>query len=386
MKKNLHKIILIAFFFAIITIIPVVSLITMPREEFAFSENENRYLARFPRFNAASFESTEFMKGFEDWANDRVFGREAWIKLKNNTERALGKLETDGVFIADNRMLQTWRDDYNEVSAARNLEAMNAFAARHSEVPMYFMLVPTSVEIYRDTLPASAPIGSQREFIRNCYDTLTELVSIDLLPLMEEHRDRYIYYRTDHHWTAVGSYIAYTAAAHALGFTPLELNRFNVESASNSFLGTLHSKTLDNSVTPDIIKIYTLSASEIDPEVSVTINDGLTETQHSSLYFREFLDVKDKYSVYLSSPAPVVRIESELGGASRSLLVIKDSFAHSLVPFLAKNFSEITMVDMRFINRHYSEVFDVSEFDAVLFVYNVITFSEDTHLVKLGRE
>ncbi|MCL2698070.1 MAG: DHHW family protein [Oscillospiraceae bacterium] len=383
--KNLYKIIMIVFFFAIITIIPVVSLLTMPREEFAFSENENRYLARFPRFSAAGFESTEFMKGFEDWANDRVFGREVWIRLKNNTERLLGKLETSGVYIADGRMLQAWRDDsYNDASVNRNLEAVNTFAARHGDIPMYFMLAPTSVEVYRDSLPVSAPVGSQKEFIKYCYDRLTELTNIDVLSLMDEHAGKYIYYRTDHHWAAEGSYIAYTAAAHAMGFTPLELSRFSVENVSNSFLGTLHSKTLYNSITPDIIKIYTLS--EGDPDVSVTINDGLSETMHGSLYFREYLDVKDKYSVYLSAPVPVVRIESDLSGMPRRLLVIKDSFAHSLVPFLAKNFSEITMADMRFINQHYSEVFDVSEFDAVLFVYNVITFSEDTHLVKLGRE
>ncbi|MCL2636895.1 MAG: DHHW family protein [Oscillospiraceae bacterium] len=381
--KNLHKIIMIIFFFAVITIIPIVSLITMPREEFAFSENENRYLARFPQFNAETFENTQFMKGFEDWANDRVFGREAWIQLKNNTERLLGKLEIDGVYIAENRMLQAW-NEYNAASVNRNLEAVNAFAERHAEVPMYFMLVPTSIEIYRDFLPASAPIGSQREFIKNTYETLSELNHVDALSLMEEHADRYIYYRTDHHWTAEGSYIAYTAAAHALGFTPIELNRFNVENANNSFLGTLHSKTLNNSVTPDIIKLYTLSEGE--PEVTMIINDGISETQFDSLYFRDYLETKDKYSVYLSSPVPVVQIESNLGGAGRSLLVIKDSFAHSLVPFLAKNFSSITMVDMRFINQHYSEVFNVSEFDAVLFVYNVITFAEDTHLVKLGRE
>jgi len=354
----------------------------MPREEFAFSENENRYLARFPRFSAASFESTDFMKGFEDWANDRVFGREMWIKMKNNTERMLGKLETDGVYITDNRMLQTW-SEFNETSVNRNLEAMNAFAARHEEIPMYFMLVPTAIEIYRDSLPQSAPIGSQREFIRYCYETLTELTTIDILPLFEEHRDRYIYYRTDHHWTSTGSYIAYTAAASALGFTPLELNRFNVENANNSFLGTLHSRTLNDSVTPDIIKIYTLSENE--PVVFVTVNTGINEETHGSLYFREYLETKDKYSTYLGSPVPIVNISTNLAGAGRNLLVIKDSYAHSLIPFLAKNFSEITMVDMRFINLHYSEVFDVSEFDAVLFCYNVITFSEDEHLIKLGR-
>jgi hypothetical protein len=369
-------------FFAIITIIPAVSLFTMPREEFAFSETENRYLAQFPKFTMDSVLDTRFMHGFEDWANDRVFGRESWIRLKNSTERLLGKLEFDGVYTADGRMLQTWRD-FNETSVNRNLEAMNNFALRHSEVPVYFMLIPTAIEIYRDSLPESAPIGSQKDFIRHCYDMLPEISGIDMLPLMHEHSDSYIYYRTDHHQTSSGSYIAYTAAANAMGFTPLELNRFNVENASNSFLGTLYSRTLDNSITPDIVKIYTLAGG--DPEVSVIINDGISETIHDSLYFREYLDVKDKYSVFLGSPVPVVTINSDLGGSERRLLVFKDSYAHSLVPFLAKNFSEITMVDMRFINMRYSELFDVDEYDAVLFLYNVITFSEDEHLMKLAR-
>jgi len=380
--KNLHKIIMIVFFFAVITIIPIVSLITMPREEFAFSENENRYLARLPQLSLANVVDTSFMKGFEDWANDRVFGREGWIKFKNNTERLLGKLETDWVYITDNRMMQTW-NDYNETSLSRNLEAINAFTARHNETPVYFMLVPTAIEVYRDTLPVSAPIGSQKDFIKHCYDELPELTPIDLLPLMEEHRDRYIYYRTDHHWASEGAYLAYTAAASVIGFTPLELNRFNAESASTSFRGTLHSRTLNNRITPDIIKIYTLSEGE--PEVTVKINDGASVTEYDSLYFREYLEVKDKYSTFLGSQVPIVEISSDIAGSGRSLLIIKDSYAHSLAPFLAKSFSEITMVDMRFINVHYSEIFDVEDFDAVLFVYNVITFSEDTHLMKLGR-
>jgi hypothetical protein len=354
----------------------------MPREEFAFSENENRYLSRFPRFNSDSVLDTSFMHGFDEWASDRVFGRESWIRLKNNTERLLGRLEIGGTYTADGRIMQAW-SDFNQASVNRNLTAMNAFASRYGEVPVYFMLVPTSIEIYRDTLPESAPIASQKDFIRSCYDVLDELISIDVLPLMHEYSNSYIYCRTDHHWTSKGSYIAYTAAASAMGFTPLELSRFNVENASNSFRGTLYSRTLDNSITPDIIKLYTLA--EGDPEVTVIINDGISESTYDSLYFREKLDVKDKYSTFLGSPVPVVEISSSLSGAPRRLLVIKDSYAHSLIPFLAKNFSEITMVDMRFINMRYSELFDVNDYDAVLFLYNVVTFSEDEHLVKLGR-
>jgi len=379
--KNLHKKIMLFIFFLIIGLVPLLSLLTMPREQFAFSENENRYLTRFPQFSAANVESTSFMKGFDDWANDRVIGRESFIRLKNRTDRLLGKTEIGGVFITDERMMQVW-SGFDEALAGANLTAVNDFAVRHSGVPVYFMLAPTSQEIYRDTLPNSAPIGSQRDFIRYCYDTLGDVNTVDVLPILEENANRYIYYRTDHHWTSLGAYIGYTAAISAMGFTPWSLSNFDVENASNSFLGTLYSKTLDRGITPDTISIYTLSDG--DPEVHVTINSGVETEYRNSLYFREFLGVKDKYSVFLGTNAPIIEVESHLRAIERSLLVFKDSYAHSLIPFLAKNYSHITVADMRYINTGYDALFDVDEYDAVLFVYNVITFSEDTNLVKLN--
>jgi hypothetical protein len=373
---------MIAIFFAVIGLIPLLSLLTMPREEPAFSENENRYLARFPRWSFDRFQDRKLMEDFEDWANDRVFMRENWMTLMNRIERLLGKTEIEGVYITDERMVQAWRG-YNEAAVSRNLAAMNAFAERHSEnTPVYFMLAPTAQEIYRDTLPASAPLASQRDFIKYCHEQLPALTPVEILPDFERNSERYLYYRTDHHWTSLGAYISYVAAGNTMGFTPLELNRFRAESASNSFLGTLFSLTLDRSVNPDVISIYTLT--EGDPDVTVSVHSGTEITTHDSLYFREYLDVKDKYSVFLGTNAPIVEIDTDLGGVDKRLLIFKDSFAHSLIPFLAKNYSHITVADMRFINVDYNTFFDVADFDAVLFMYNVITFSEDTNIVKLN--
>ncbi|MCL2018462.1 MAG: DHHW family protein [Oscillospiraceae bacterium] len=381
--KNFHKIIISVFFFFVIAFIPIISLITMPRERLAFSENENRYLARFPLLSFDRVVDASFMKGFEDWANDRVFGRESWIKLKHASERTIGKLEIGGTYTADNRIMQAW-NEYNEASVNRNLAAMNAFAKRHGDVPVYLMIAPSSIEIYRDSLPRSVPVGSQKDFIKYCYDELTELTSVDVLYLMEEFSDGYIYYRTDHHWTSEGAYIAYTALGGAMNFTPLGLNSFDVENASNSFRGTLFSRTLDEKITPDIIKFYTLYDG--DPDVLLKVNNGMDVSEHDSLYFREYLEVKDKYSAFLGTQVPVVNIYTDIPGSSKRLLIFKDSYAHSLVPFLTKNFNEITMVDLRFINTRYSDVINVDKYDAVLFIYNAITFSEDTNLIKLGRE
>ncbi|MCL2108814.1 MAG: DHHW family protein [Oscillospiraceae bacterium] len=379
--NNLHKKLSAAFFFAFIGLIPVISLIVMPKEAVVFSEIENRYLARFPQLSVETVLNNEFMKGFEDWADDRVVGRVEWIKLRNNLELALNKTEISGVFITDERLMQIWaKPDYDSID--KTLNAVNSFAERHSETPVYFMLAPTSLGIYADTLPPSAPVNSQRDFIKYCYEYLAEVTPIDVATPLEEHREHYIYYRTDHHMTSLGSYISYTAAAPILGERPLEMGRFNIENVSNSFLGTLYSLTLNDRVTPDVISVYTLSDG--DPAVTVTKNDGPEVEAHPGLYFEEFLEVKDKYSYFLGPNSPLVEITSDSATTEKRLLLFKDSYAHSLVPFLAKNYKHITMVDMRYINSSYRRLFNVEDYDAVLFVYNVITFSEDTGLLKLN--
>jgi len=376
----MHKKLMTVIFFLILFLIPIISLIMMSEEESVFSENENRYLAGFPRYTFDRIMEGEFTVGFENWANDRVFGRINWIKFKNKIELTLGKTEISGVFITDERMVQAWKD-YDAKAVSKNLDAMNQFAERH-DVPVYFMLAPTSQEIYRSTLPDGAPAGSQKDFIKYCYDYLSDITPIDVLPVLDENSERYIYYRTDHHWTSLGAYIAYSSAAPAMGFTPLDMGRFNIEHASSSFQGTLYSKTLNSNITSDIIDIYTLSEGE--PEVTVKVDGGNSNDEYQSLYFREYIDAKDKYSTYLGIIAPVVEIKPVSGGSGKRLLIFKDSYAHCLIPFLAKNYSEITMVDMRNINMDYNGLVNISDYDQVLFMYNVITFSEDRNLTKLN--
>ena len=101
------------------------------------------------------------------------------------------------------------------------------------------------------------------------------------------------------------------------------------------------------------------------------------------MYFREFLDVKDKYSSFLGQNSPIVTIESENAKSDKSLLVIKDSYAHSLVPFLAKEYSKVTMLDLRYINVDFQMYVPLEDYDQVLFMYNVITLSEDSNIFKL---
>ncbi len=156
---------------------------------------------------------------------------------------------------------------------------------------------------------------------------------------------------------------------------------FNIEAAINDFRGTLYSKTLDDSVTPDTIDYYVLADGE--PNVKLTSINGADVKKYDSLYVREYLDVKDKYSGFTGPNVPIVTIETDVD-TDKTLLIIKDSYAHSLVPFLSKHYKKITMVDMRYINTDLNRFVKLDDYSQVLFMFNVISFAEDNGLTKLG--
>ena len=115
-------------------------------------------------------------------------------------------------------------------------------------------------------------------------------------------------------------------------------------------------------------------------------NANSPEPVNESLYFAEYLEKKDKYPYFLGENKPIVNVYTHLAGenANKKLLIFKDSYANSLIPFFAKHYSEITAVDMRLLNSSYGGQVNVEDYDAVLFMYNVVTFSEDDRIVRLN--
>lgn len=389
--KNLHKKIMIVLFALFMLAMPILTLVFLSPEKQPFSENENRYLAQFPKFSFESYKNKKFMEGFDDWISDRFVGREQWIEFKNSSDRAIGKTEINGVFIENDMMMEAWKS-YDHTIYDKNLKAINKFAENHENIPIYFMLVPNAQEIYKNNLPAFAPVENQKKFIDNFYSDLSGFEgTVDVYSaLKEKSEDSYIYYRTDHHWTSFGAFLAYQAAAPVLGYESYPYSAFEIEHASHDFRGTLFSKTLDFNVTPDIIDYYTVAKGE--PEVKVSVYDKpdnstgkIIYKNYDSMYFRDFLDVKDKYSSFLGQNSPLVTVENPSAKSEKSLLVIKDSYAHSLVPFLSKEYKKVTMIDLRYINADFQIIAPLEDYDQLLFMYNVITFSQDDrHIIKLN--
>lgn len=379
-----------------------VSIITaaLPKQE--RSDNENRTLAKMPTIvNSSRWEKADsfddyikavkwqyinnregkaFKDDFEKYFCDHMVGRELWVKSSNTLSRLSGKREINGVYTVGDQLVQTFKG-YDENTVNASIKAMNAFAARFPDIPMYLMLAPTSQEVFGSKIPAYTGLMSEKTFIESVYSKMENIGTIDCLSYLSGHANEYIYYRTDHHWTSLGAFYAYQAAAKSLNYSAYGLNSFNIETASRDFRGTLYSKTLDDGITPDIMEYYYLASGE--PTVKMTSRNDREVNVYDSLYVREYLDQKDKYSSYTGSNVPLLTIETSIDNG-KSLLLIKDSYAHSLAPFLSKHYSKITMVDMRYINMGLNGLIDMDEFTEVMFMYNVIGFSEDKNLPKLA--
>ncbi len=385
----MYKKIGITLFMLLLIAFPVLTLILMPKEKKPFSENENKYLKEFPEISIHSIKEEKFMNDFDVWFSDRFFGRETFISAKNKSERVLGKTETDTVYTKNDRMIQIL-SEYEDIGASysketidANIGVINDFATAHPDASVYFMLCPTSAGIYDNLISSTVKNVSvnQKDMIQSCYKKLEGVTGIDIAGALSDTKDEYIYYRTDHHWTSKGAYVAYEEAGKELNYTPYPINAYIVETGSDSFQGTLFSKTLDQSVTKDEIDMYSLKDKDI--KVTVTASNGVKTTEYDSIFFTEYLAVKDKYSTYMGQNCAVIDIETN-AGTGKSLLLIKDSYANSMIQFLIGNYDRITMLDMRYVNQYYGNLVNVEEYKQVLFLYNCITFADDGDLIKMS--
>ena len=399
---------MIALFAAVVLVVPIATIVT-PKK--TFSENENRSLKKLPTiineqnlkkvtdnekkddlkvddyFNVIKWkyitnrEGKAFKDDLETYFCDHLMGRETWVKTCNRIQTLAGKQEINGVYTVGDQMIQAFKS-YDESDVENAIGALNIFAQRHPDLQVYMMLAPTAQEFFMNELPSYADLLNEKTFIDDVYKSGEGITTIDCLSHLAGHSDEYIYYRTDHHWTSYGAYCAYTAAAKSLGYSALGQSSFNIETASSDFHGTLFSRTLDDGVTPDVMTYYHPLTGE--QKVQMECRNGAEVKTYDSLYVREFLDQKDKYSSFTGSNVPIVDIKTGIENG-KSLLVIKDSYAHSLVPFLANHYSRITMVDLRYINVDLNMLIKLSDYDQALVMYNAITFAEDAQKVNLLR-
>lgn len=342
------------------------------------SEMENRILTQKPIFTWKDLKSGKFTSKYEEYITDQFPFRYFWVSVKSNTERILQKKDNKNVYLGKEGYLLQKPEALDKELISKNIDAINKFADDNRDLKTYFLLAPNSMEILKDKLPPFATTYDQYSVINDIKNSLKLNVNfVDIYDNFNQHKEEYIYYKTDHHWTSLGAYYAYNKLGSVMEYNPLAIKDFNVEKATDEFYGTLYSRGNFTFIKPDSIHLF---KSKANASVKVEYLDDGKES--NSLYEPKHLKTKDKYSVFLDGNHALTTIKTDLNNGKK-LLVLKDSYAHSLVPFLTNHYEEIHMIDLRYFNmpvQQYMKEYDIKE---VLLLYNFLSFTEDNSVIKL---
>ena len=368
-----------ALFCAFIGVFLVANAVSPDR---TFSEMENRNLEQLPTPSVETLLSGQFMKDFETYTTDQFVARDNWIGLESATERVLGKRENNSVYFCDKDTLITRFDQPDSQKVTDNLTYVNNFV-ENVDIPVTFSLIPTQACIWADRLPAGAPNASQTDILAQAQAAVPGAAWADLYTPLWEHRDEDIFYRTDHHWTSLGAYYGYAGLAQALGYEPVSLDSYTETIRSTEFYGTVFSSSGVRWVKPDTISTYV-------PDTGITVTEHTYDNKGNpvevprSLYVESFLSVKDKYSMFLGGNQSLGVVTTPNTDKPK-LLIIRDSYTDSLVPFLTPHFSEIHLIDLRYYKLSIQDYIEQNGIDQALVLYSVPNFVTDSNLLWIDR-
>lgn len=337
---------------------------------------ENRYPQKPPKLSLETLGSGKFMEDAEDYVSDHIVGRDFWVAAKAWSERLSGKKENDGVYFGAQNTLINRVKAPDPDKLKEDMGYVDALAGNVS-VPVYFGLIPSAAEIWRDRLPAGAPTADEKAIIDQLYFS-TGASTIDLYSALAPHSGEDIYYRTDHHWTSLGAYYGANAIFEALGLEPIDLNDYRKTTVTDQFNGTLFSSSGVRWLPPDFIDTYV-------PDEGIKVTSwfkGVPET--GSLYVDSYLNVKDKYSYFLGGRQPLCVVEKEGSGGPKVLLV-RDSYSDSLAPFLTERFSEVHLFDPRDNLTSIKSYVEENSIDIVIVLYSFANFATEQNLFVLSR-
>lgn len=427
MMRKLSVLTVIVFFLMVYGIAAV----SVVGEDKGYSSVENRVLQKFPKVSKKWIMNGKFQETYEMYLSDQFPARDAWIQVKSQVEKLAGKTESNGVYFGKKGYLleKYTKEDFDKKQVRKNVRALKGFVegilkeggagkGKNKDgagVNVKVMMVPSKTNIYRDYLPMFAQSYDEDKL----YQKLLEALPVDVLVPVEKtlrlHKEEALYYRNDHHWTTLGAWYGYEAYLQACGEleeAPLEKNEVENEldmgqagkehgtveekqgemkgkgrreeaerkkqalkTVSTDFLGTTYSK-VNMYKQKDEIAVY-----EPEGEFSVVYNLG--EKTEDTFYQWEFLEQKDQYSVFSGGNQGVLEIT---GGRKngRTLLLVKDSFANCMVPFLMEDYEKVVVLDMRQLNVGLSRLVRMYQPTDVLVLYNLVQFMQDREFARKG--
>lgn len=351
------------------------------KQDTDFSETENRVLTEKPEISAEAIFDGTYTSSYQEYVRDQFPFRNVFVALRNYCESFLNKTEINEVLICnDDYYIESHkRGNYESELADTNRLALGTFCNRYKEIlgteHISAMIVPTAQSVMTNKFKPGMYAYNQDEYLDKIKETVGEDIFVNTKDVLSEYNEEYIYYRTDHHWTTYGAYIAYREWAQKKGIEAYDMEDIVIKEISNDFLGTINSK-LNMSMKKDTILEYTVK------NVTFEIDYNMGLEQKDNFFYEEYLTKKDKYSYFLGGNPGLVDITSS-NKNGKTLLIIKDSYANCIAPVYSANFEKTYIIDLRFFNMNIDSFIDENDVTDILVLYNADSFAGDKYVKRI---
>ena len=313
-----------------------------------------------------------WMAKYTEYTKDQFIFRDGWIDLKSRAEAMLLKTENNGIWFGkDNYLFPKFLAVGERFE--KNLDAVERMAQRHPG-KVSVMIAPSSSLVLSEKLPWQAPVADEDIYHDSIVERLSGQAAVyDLRKTLRAHGDEYIFYRTDHHWTSEGAYLAYEQFAGSKGLPLFDRSAANEKKVEN-FYGTSYSKARNYDVVPDTITYY-----DLPNQLTVyTANaDGSESGETGLLYNTADFETRDKYKAFLRGNNGYSVLE---GNGTGSILIIKDSYANAFIPYLVEDYASIGIVDFRYLNEKVDSLIERGGYDEILVLFSFQGFMDDMTL------
>lgn len=393
-----NKILTVIF---IILLAAAAVMIWLPADEASVAK-ENRAIAKMPETDAESILSGKFSSGFESYIGDNVGFRGGFTGISDKIASMkgftsdLGKVisvnkdvgtettQKSRLLVTDDTVMEVFENNREHMDWYLNV--LEYYSEKLDEnINFYNMLIPTQLE-FKEPLYANIQ-DKQKNTIDYIYKNAPErVIPVNVYLSLSEHCDEYIYYRTDHHWTARGAYYGYSAFMDVMRdtlddssqktiFTPVEMKDFKKHEEKN-FLGYLYrqAKSPELEKKPDTIEWY-----DLNEDGNITIRDEYYKdgesVQYDSVIFAKDDEGKyrNEYSLFLGGDQPLIEMTNNSIPDGRTLIIIKDSYCNCFAPWVIQNFHKVIMIDPRTYEGSLQEVIDRYEPDDLMLMNYIFT-------------
>jgi len=381
------------------------------------SEMENRKLTSFPVYSDSSLWSGDYFKQIEMFYADNFPLRNKWINASNafrskfgfesseikiyepvNDEEANEKKDTlktnitsgplpddsavgevkKRVFVFKNRAFEMFGG--GPAMGKAYADVINSYNRLLSpQIQVYNLIIPVALE-FEITEKYKKLQKPNRPAIENIYNhedsAIKKVWAIDEI---RKHREEYIYFNTDHHWTSLGAYYAYVAFCKTAGLIPVAIDTVQSK-VKDSFLGSLYRLTRDSKLkdNPDSVTYYLFGDSV---NFYIGSSNNLSYWAKSHMYAEKVSGV-NSYSVFLQGDLPIVKMETQHKNG-RKIAIVKESYGNAFAPFLINNYEKVVVVDQRYYTGDFVAMLKKEGINELLFINNIFAAHTPFHIQKI---